>query len=67
MTLDVGMIAIFVTILVALLAMAAAWGSLRERVKHNKEAISLDRKTNREDHQQIFEKLDQIISNGHKS
>ena len=67
MTFDVGMVAILITILLALLAMAAAWGSLRERVKHNKEAIASDRKTNREDHQQIFEKLDQILRNGHKS
>jgi len=65
MQLDVGMIAILITILLALLAMSAAWGALRERVKHNKEAISDDRQTNREDHQQIFNKLDEILRNGH--
>jgi len=70
---DAPLVAIFFTILMALLAMAVAWGSLREKVKHNCQAVKEQEKMiernyqqNREDHQLIFQKLDKILLNGSK-
>ena len=60
MILDTGTVAILVTILLALLALSAAWGTLREKVKSIRYDIDKDRKDNREDHQRMFDKLDKI-------
>ena len=60
MNLDVGTVAIFISILLALLAMSAAWGTLREKVKNIRYDIDKERKDNRDDHQRMFDKLEKI-------
>jgi len=65
-----GMIAIFVTILFALLGMAAAWGTLHEKVKNNCKQIIGNYNQNREDHQMLFNKLTEIqrdLKNSYKN
>lgn len=57
---DAPLAAIFVTILLALLGFAAAWGVLTEKVRNNRKDIESNRRENRQDHQQIFAKLDDI-------
>ena len=67
MQIDTGMLGIFITVLLAMLGMAASLGALSQKVKHNKEQIGSDRKDNRDDHQQLFRKLEDInkfIRNG---
>ena len=64
---DTGMLGIFITVLIAIIGMAASLGALSQKVKHNKEQIDSDRKDNRDDHRQIFSKLEDInkfIRNG---
>ena len=66
---DAGLAAIFITILFALLGMAAAWGTLSQKVKNNYHQIDANYKQNREDHQMIFNKLSEIqhdLRNGAK-
>ena len=76
--LNAGVVAIFVTILLALIGGGAAWGTLKERSKVNKAAIEQeveDRKVavaqeaesrkaaglaNKEDHQAMFNKLEEV-------
>ncbi len=60
MTIDAGVAAIFITVLLSLMGMAVAWGTLRERVKHNCHDITDDRKANREDHQLLFAKMEEV-------
>ncbi len=71
MTIDTGMLAIFVTILLAIIGLAAAWGALGQRVNNQDDKIDANRKLtviemerlhseNREDHRQIFTKLEEI-------
>ena len=58
---------VLVTVLIALLGMSASLGALSQKVKQNKERIDTDRKDNRDDHHQIFNKLEDInkfIRNG---
>lgn len=57
---DAPVLAIFITILLSLMGMAAGWGSLHEKVKHNCKDIEANARQNREDHQLIFNKLDSI-------
>jgi len=67
---DTPMAAILITVLLALIAMAAGWGTLREKVKNNCRDIDGNYKQNREDHQMIFNKLDQIqhdLRNGQRN
>lgn len=67
---NAGMVAVFVTILLSLLGMAVAWGTLREKVKQHDKDIESNRNENRQDHKLIFQKLDDIkkeISNGRHS
>jgi len=64
---DTGMLGIFITVQIAIIGMAASLGALSQKVKHNKEQIDSDRKDNRDDHRQIFSKLEDInkfIRNG---
>ena len=64
---DTGMLSIFITVQIAIIGMAASLGALSNKVKHNKEQIDSDRKDNRDDHRQIFSKLEDInkfIRNG---
>ena len=67
MVIESGWIAIGITILVALLTLAVAWGSLHEKVKgqqhqidSTKSEIKSDREENRSDHQEIMRKMDCI-------
>lgn len=76
---DTGIVAIFITILFALLGLAVGYGTLREKVKRN--SLDVDRvreeskkemeqfcSENREDHGKIYNKLDEInkyIRNGY--
>ena len=60
MYLDSSQVAIFVTVLISLVAMGVAWGTLREKVKGNRIDLDDDRKQNREDHQRLFDKLSEI-------
>jgi len=54
-------VAIFVTILGAILGMAIAWGTLREKVRQNRIDIDNIRDQNRTDHALIFQKLDALL------
>ncbi len=71
MQIDTGMAAILVTVLLALLGLAMAWGALGQKVsrhditiKENRENVEKDierlHTENREDHRQIFTKLEEI-------
>lgn len=67
MIVESGWVAIGITILVALLGLAVAWGSLHEKLKNqqvqldsHKEELRIDRADNRADHQKIMEKIDCI-------
>ena len=71
MTIDTGMLAIFITISIAIIGLAAAWGALSQRVSNHGERIEANRQIaekdterlhieNREDHRQIFAKLEEI-------
>jgi len=64
---DAAIVAIFVTVLIALLGLAVGWGTLRERVNNNRVQIEKSSEQNRQDHKIIFEKLDSIKKdiNGH--
>ena len=69
MQIDTGMLSIFVTVLIAVIGLAASVGALYQKVKQNKEEISSNRKDNRDDHRQMFDKLNEInnyIRNGKK-
>ena len=66
-------VAVFVTILLALLCFACAWGSLNQRVKNDRHDINKIEKAfsdfqteNKADHEKISGKLDTIIRNGYK-
>ena len=68
-------VAIFFTILCALIGMAVAWGTNSEKIKQNREKTEINAENirryqdeNRQDHKQIFDKLDalrDLIKNGH--
>ena len=69
--LDSSFIAITITILLAIIGLAAAWGALGQKVKGQGKTIEINRKEidkdierlhteNREDHRQIFSKLEEI-------
>jgi len=60
MTIDTGMVAIFITILLALMGTGVAWGVLSEKVKNNRRDIDANSNLNHEEHQTIFHKLDEI-------
>lgn len=57
---DAGLVAIFVTILFALLGLAVAWGTLREKVKHNREDIDKFISENTTEHNRIFDKIEEV-------
>ncbi len=71
---DSGIVAVCVTVLLAILGLAAAWGALGQRVKQHEKDISDNRcemdtfrKENRDDHRVIYDKLEEInkyIRNG---
>uniref|UniRef100_A0A6M3KK15 Uncharacterized protein n=1 Tax=viral metagenome TaxID=1070528 RepID=A0A6M3KK15_9ZZZZ len=66
---DTGMLGVIVTVLLAIIGLAAGLGALSQRVNQHDKDILSNRKENREDHQQIFTKLDEInklIRNGNK-
>ena len=60
MYINTPLLGIVITVLMAIIALAAAWGALAQKVR--KHDIELDRQhsENREDHQQIFNKLEEI-------
>ncbi len=71
MFLDSSTVAIFITVLLAVLGLAAAWGALSQRVSNQDAKIDVNQKStekemermhseNREDHRQIFSKLEEI-------
>ena len=74
MQIDAAMIGVVVTVLLALIGMAYGYGILTQKVKSNRcdiadiwkefKSYQID---NRQDHKEIFVKLDKIISNGKKS
>ena len=58
---------VVITALIAIISLAAWVGSLSQRVRRSEKDIDCDRKDNRQDHQMIFEKLEEInkyIRNG---
>ena len=68
MNFDAGTIAIVVTVLLWLIGLSFSSGRLWEKVRHNQTEIEREHEENREDHQQIFNKLDEmvkLIRNGH--
>ena len=69
MQIDTGLFAIIVTVLLTLLGLSASLGALSQKVKGHDKDINANRLENREDHKQIFCKLDEInkyIRNGAK-
>jgi len=71
MTIDTTIVAILVTIIIAIISCAAWVGALYQKVKTNKEYINNIRSEfksyqidNKGDHTLIFTKLDEIIRNG---
>lgn len=67
---DAPLAAILITTLIALLGMAVAWGTLREKVKNNCKDIESNYKQNREDHQMLFNKMEDIqrdVRNGQRN
>lgn len=74
---DAAIASIIVVILLALIGMGIAWGKLHEKVKGNSSSIrqqdenfKLYCNQNREDHDKIFQKLDNMndyLRNGRKS
>ena len=71
MTIDVALLGILITLIMAVLAGGFYMGRLTEKVRSNrleieenkKEAIAY-RKENREEHEKIVQRLDRVISNG---
>ena len=64
---DAAMAAIFITVLLSLIAMGVAWGTLSEKVRSNRKDIDITHKENKADHQLIFSQLKDIeraIRNG---
>jgi len=68
LTIDAGMVAVIVIVLFALLGLAVGYGALLQKVKNNKEDIEKFCRENREDHRDIFNKLDAVLKavNGKK-
>jgi len=74
--LDTGLVAVIITVLLSIVGMAVAWGTLRERlsntredVYNNRKEIEKNRAANTSEHRLIFDKLDDIknrIINGNK-
>ncbi len=60
MIIDTPLLAIIITVLITLLGMAVAWGSLGQRVNEHDKMLERLHSENRQDHQQIFNKLDEI-------
>lgn len=67
MFIDTAAAAIFVTILLSLIGMGIAWGTLMEKVKNscddieqNRTNIELNRQENKQDHTIMFDKLNEI-------
>ncbi len=58
--LDTAVVAIIVTILLSIIGLAAAWGSLGQKVKRHDCDLQCQRRENREDHTRIFDKLEEI-------
>lgn len=77
MEIDAGLVAVIITVLLAIIAMAVGWGTLRERLSNtredvdsNRRQIEKNREANTSEHRLIFTKLDDIkdrIINGNKS
>jgi len=66
---DAALAAIFITILISLIGMGIAWGTLSEKVKNNRRDIDITHRENKVDHQLIFTQLKDIeraIKNGGK-
>jgi len=66
---DAGVAAILITILLSLIGMGVAWGTLREKVKQNRCDINTHFDDNKKDHDKMITKLDNIrdiISKGRK-
>lgn len=62
MTVDTPLLGVIVTVLFAILGLAAAWGTLAQKVRGHEREIETYRRENREDHQIINKKLDIISS-----
>ncbi len=60
MQIDTEMLGIIVTVLIAVIGLAAALGALSQKVKQHDKDIYLNREENRQDHRQIFDKLEEI-------
>jgi len=57
---DSSLIAIIITILLSIIGLAVAWGALGQKVKRHDKDIDRLHSENREDHRQIFNKLEEI-------
>ena len=67
MQIDTAMLGIIITVLLAILGLAVAWGALGQKVRGHDKELTLQHNENREDHRQIFCKLEEIstsIRNG---
>lgn len=68
MQIDTGLLGVVITVLFAIIGLAASSGVLSQKVKQHDKDINSNRAENREDHKQIFDKLEEInkyIRNGH--
>jgi len=64
---DAAMAAILITVLLSLIAMGVAWGTISEKVKNNRRDIDITHKENKADHRLLFEQLKDVekaIRNG---
>ena len=67
---DTGLLASITTILLAIIGLAFSTGIIFTKVKRNEKDIICDRQDNRDDHKQMFQKLEEInnyIRNGKAS
>jgi len=66
---DAAVAAIFITVLLSLIAMGVAWGTLSEKVRSNRNDIDTTHKENKADHLLLFQQLKDVekaIRNGGK-
>ncbi len=57
---DTAVFAILISVVLAIIALAVAWGALGQTVKRHDKEIDKLHNENREDHRAIFNKLEEI-------
>ena len=60
MYVDTPMLAIIISVLLSIIALASAWGALSQKVKRHDKELDKQHIENREDHAKMFNKLEEI-------